>query len=87
MICVRNFLVFLSEYKCLGAYWANFEKNNFADDYHTARLAISSVFECSPRQWLLRSFNWDSSLEGFDYWSIMNARWDMRCNYLIKNED
>ncbi len=87
MISIRNFLVFLSEYKCLGAYWSNFEKSFSADDYRTAAVAISSVFDYSPRVWLTRSFNWDKSKEGFDYWSRLHALWDMRCNYLIKNED
>lgn len=87
MISIRNFLVFLSEYKCLGAFWTNFEASNFADDYRTAALAISLVFDYSPRYWLVRSFNWEQSKEGFDYWSRLHALWDMRCNYLIKNED
>lgn len=85
MISIRDFLVFLSEYKCLGAYWANFEKSNFADDYHAATMAISSVFECSPRAWLLRSFNWEQSMEGFEYWSRLDTLWNMRYNYLFKN--
>lgn len=84
MICIRDFLVFLSEYKCLGAYWANFEGSNFADDYRTAEFAISSVFERSPRNWLLASFNWDHSAEGSDYWLRLHDLWDMRCNNLIK---
>ena len=87
MVTTRNFLVFLSEYKCLGAYWANFEKSNFADDYRAASLAMSSVFDYSPRVWLLRSFNWEHSAEGFGYWSRLHDLWNMRCNYLIKNED
>lgn len=87
MITTRNFVVFLSEHKCLGAYWANFEESNFSDDYRTAALAISSVFEYSPRFWLLRSFNWEQSKEGFEYWDRLNTIWNMRCNYLIKNED
>lgn len=87
MICIRSFLEFLSEYKCLGAYWANFEKSNFAGNYHAATMAISSVFEYSPRVWLLRSFNWERSKEGFKYWSNLDTLWNMRCNYLLKNED
>lgn len=87
MVTTRNFLVFLSEYKCLGAYWANFEKSNFADDYRSASLAMSLVFDEEPRNWLVCSFNWARSAEGFDYWSRLHALWNMRCNYLIKNED
>lgn len=87
MISIRDFLVFLSEYKCLGAYLSNFEQRILADDYRTAAFAISSVFEYSPRDWLIRSFNWDKSVEGPDYWCRLNTLWDMRCNYLIKKED
>lgn len=86
MVTTRNFLVFLLEYKCLDAYWANFEKSNFADGYRSASLAMSLVFDYSPRVWLLRSFDWDRSAEGFNYWSRLNDLWDMRCNYLIRNE-
>lgn len=87
MISIRDFLVFLSEYKCLGAYWSNFEQSNLAYDYRTAAFEISSVFEESPLNWLLGSFVWDSSDEGFDYWSRLDTLWNMRCNYLIKNKD
>lgn len=85
MISIRDFLEFLSEYKCLGTYWSNFEESNFADDYRTAALAISSVFKYSPRVWLLRSFNWERSKEGFEYWSRLDTLWNMRYNYLFKN--
>ena len=87
MVTIRNFLVFLSEYKCLGAYWSNFEKAHFVDGHHEASRLISCYFDEEPRNWLIHSFNWDRSAEGFDYWSRLHALWDMRCNYLIKNED
>lgn len=87
MICVRNFLEFLSEYRCLGAYWANFEKSHFADDYSTAAMTISLVFENCPRLWLMKSFNWELSKEGIEFWSRLNANWAMRCDFLLKNED
>lgn len=87
MISIRNFLVFLSENKCLGAYWSNFEGSNFADDYRSAMLAIALIFDNSPRFWLLRSFNWEQTKEGYEYWSRLQALWYMRCDYLIKNED
>lgn len=86
MICIRFFLEFLAEYKCLGAYWANFEKSNFTDDYRTAAFAVSLVFDYSPRVWLRRSFDWDRSAEGFYYWYRLDILWNMRCDYLIKNE-
>lgn len=85
MITMRDFLVFLSEYRRLGAYWSNFEKSNFAVEYHAATLAISSVFECSPRVWLEKSFNWHMTEEGYVHWSRLNTLWIRRCDYLLKN--
>lgn len=87
MISIRDFLVFLSEYKCLGAYWANFEKSHFADDYSTAEMTITLVFENCPRLWLMKSFNWFQSKEGFVRWSRLDTLWNRRCDFLLKNED
>lgn len=87
MICICNFLGFLSEYRCLGAYWSNFEKICLADDYSTAAEYISLVFEGCPRLWLLASFEWERSEEGHVYWSRLNTDWNKYCDFLLKNED
>lgn len=84
MINFRDFLVFLSENKCLGAYWSYFEGNYFADDYHSAALTFSYIFDYSPRSWLLGSFDWDRTKEGYDYWCRLHALWDRRCDDLFK---
>lgn len=86
MISIRDFLVFLSEYKCLGAYWTNFEKAHFVDEYNGASRLISCYFAENPRTWLESTFNWERSGEGFEYWNKLNSLWNMRCNYLIRNE-
>lgn len=87
MISIRDFLVFLSEYKCLGAYWTNFEKVHFVDGYHGASQLISCFFNKKPRNWLVTSFRWDHTDEGSEYWHKLDTLWNMRCNYLIKNKD
>lgn len=87
MISVRDFLIFLSEYKCLGSYWSNVEKSNFVDGYHAEALAFSSIFESSPREWLLRSFKWGYSNEGIIHWHRLNTLWESRCAYLLKQHE
>lgn len=86
MITFRDFIIFLAENKCLGLYWTNFEKAHFVDEYHRASRLISCFFDEQPRIWLVSSFNWEHSDEGFDYWYNLDTLWNMRCNYLIRNE-
>lgn len=87
MISISDFIIFLAENKCLGLYWTNFEKAHFVDEYHGASRLFSCYFDENPRLWLVSSFNWERSGEGFDYWYKLATLWDMRCNYLINNED
>lgn len=84
MISIRDFLVFLSEYRCLGSYWSNFEKAHFVDEYHGASRLFSCYFDEEPWLWIIISFNWERSGEGFDYWSRLNTLWDRRCDDLLK---
>lgn len=87
MISIRDFLVFLTEYKCLGAYWANFEQAYLVEDFNGASRVISGLFKGSPRTWLICSFIYEKTPQGFGYWDRLDNLWQMRCNYLIKIED
>lgn len=87
MISIRDFLVFLSEYNCLGAYWANFERTYLIKDFNGASHVISCIFDDKPRMWLAYSFLYEDTAQGFDYWDRLDTLWQMRCNYLLKNKD
>lgn len=86
MVTTRDFFVFLSEYKYLGAYWANYENTHFVDGFLRASQSISCCFDENPRNWLVNSFNWHYTNEGYVCWMRLDTLWNRRCNYLLKNE-
>lgn len=85
MITFRDFIIFLAENHCLRLYWSNLEFNCNVTGIRRFNQRLDFIFKLRPHSWLLYSFNWSSSKEGFDYWSRLHDLWNKYCDFLLKN--
>lgn len=79
MITFRDFIIFLAENHCLGAYWTNLEKVYKIAGIRIFNVHLDSMLRQPPRLWLVSSFVWSNSNEGNTFWQDINKCWSDRC--------
>lgn len=79
MITFRDFIIFLAENHCLGLYWSNLEYDCNVTGIRRFNQHLEFIFKLRPHTWLIYSFNWASSKEGFAYWGYIDDCWRKRC--------
>lgn len=79
MITFRDFIIFLAENKCLGAYWSNLEKVYKIEGIRLFNVHVDSIFRLPPSIWIVGSFVWSDSNEGNTFWQGINIHWRKRC--------
>lgn len=79
MITFRDFIIFLAENKCLGAYWTNLEKVCKITGVQRFNVHLDSILKEKPHSWLVHSFVWCYSNEGNTFWLDIDKCWHDRC--------
>lgn len=87
MITFRDFIIFLAENHCLGAYWTNLEKVYKIEGIRLFNDHIDCILRLPPLFWLANSFVWSNSNEGDAFWHDINKYWIDRYREIIGSKN
>lgn len=66
----RKFRKFLSDNDCITEWYRNARKQS----------KVNYILKGDPTQWMWRSFTWEGTKEGHDYWMNITREWDIILN-------
>lgn len=89
MTLPQYFICFLKKEKCYTKYLTYI----MAPQSRRTRLSWNNpadivdffkMYKNNPKRWILSTFDWSATLEGYDYWDVIHEKWT---NFLFKKKD